>query len=205
MVRRLVDEQPARVALVAVPAAEVVRAVAGVEQPLEVHGGDLADDPLFEQALDLGVARGVAVVEGHAVVPARRLLGVDDLLALSGVDGHRLFADDVAAEFHGAAAVDVVGAVHAGDYHHVGLGDGDHLIEAVAREGRHVGVALAVDFEELAVVVLHAPRIDVADADELRAVAVGEAHRLDVHGSAIAGADQSVTGLSHGEFSLILW
>ena len=40
VVRRLVDEQPARVRLLPVPAAEVVGAVHRVERPLEVHDRD---------------------------------------------------------------------------------------------------------------------------------------------------------------------
>src|SRR5204863_484036 len=64
VVARLVDHQPAGVALVAVPAAEVVGAVAGVEEPLEVDGEDAADRAGLEQLLDSAVARGVAEVEG---------------------------------------------------------------------------------------------------------------------------------------------
>ena len=52
MVGHLVDEKAAAVGLVAVPAAEVVRAVHRVEHPLEGHGDDLADlatDELIEK------------------------------------------------------------------------------------------------------------------------------------------------------------
>ena len=50
------------------PAAEVVRAVAGVEQPLEVNAGDLADDTGLQHLLDLAVARRVTVVEGDGLL-----------------------------------------------------------------------------------------------------------------------------------------
>ena len=43
VVRGLVHQQPAAVALVAVPAPEVVGPVAGVQHPLEVHASHLAD------------------------------------------------------------------------------------------------------------------------------------------------------------------
>src|SRR5690606_23674239 len=61
----LVHEQPARALLVAVPAAEVVGAVRGVQQPLEVHRGDLADAARREELAQRAVARRVAVVERH--------------------------------------------------------------------------------------------------------------------------------------------
>ena len=43
MVGRLVDEEAAGIPLVGVPAAEVVGAVLGVEIPVEIDRGDLAD------------------------------------------------------------------------------------------------------------------------------------------------------------------
>ena len=94
MVSGLVHQQAARVGLVAVPPAEVVGAVAHVEQPLEVHRADLPD--LRQQLLDLLVHRVEAVVEGDRDPLAGAPLRLEDPLAARHVDGHRLLGDDVA-------------------------------------------------------------------------------------------------------------
>ena len=122
MVRGLVHHQAAGVLLVAMPAAEVVGAVAGVEQPVEVHREHLADDAGHEQVLDLGARRRVAVVEGDPHVRPVLLLRVDDALALLRVGGHRLLGDHVAAQLHRPADVVRRGGVLGGDDHAVRLG-----------------------------------------------------------------------------------
>ena len=70
--RGLVHQQAAGVVLVAVPAAEVVGAVARVEQPLEVDRADLADRAGAQQGVQLAVDRVVAVVEADGDRPPVR-------------------------------------------------------------------------------------------------------------------------------------
>ena len=82
------------------PAAEIVRAVARIEYPLEVDGEDLADRTGLQHFLYLARARGVAVVEGDGEVAARALPRVEDRLAFGGIYGHRLLSDHVAASLH---------------------------------------------------------------------------------------------------------
>ena len=203
MVGRLVHHQAAAVGLVAVPAAEVVRAVAGVEQPLEVDAGDLADDAGLEHLLDLAVARRIAVVEGDGQLAAGPLLGVDDLLALLDVDGHRFFTDDVAAEFHRAAGVLVVGAVHAGDDDHIGFGLGDHPVELVGLVGRHIGMIVTLFLEEHVVVVVHAALVAVAEPNQFGDILVGRGDRPDVHAGTTAGSNHGITFLTHLHVSFV--
>jgi len=188
-----VDHQAAGVVLVAVPAAEVVRAVAGVEQPFEMDAGDLADDSGVDDLFDLGVARSVTVVEGDGEVLAGALLGVDDLLAFISIDGHRLFADDVAAELHRAAGVFVMGAVHRGDDDRVGLAFGDHPVEILGRIGCDVGMVVAVLLEHDLVVEFHPLRVGVAESDQLGMVAELVQDGFDVHFRPAAGPDDAVT------------
>ncbi len=93
----LVYQQPARLVLAAVPAAEVVRAVDGVQRPLEVHGGDIADPAVRDGLPYRRVTGGVAVVEGDDELPGVALGGVGDPLAALGVDRQRLLHHHVAA------------------------------------------------------------------------------------------------------------
>ncbi len=175
MVRGLVHEQAARVALVPVPAPEVVGPVAGVQHPLEVHAGHRADGPVAHELAHLRAVGRVAVVERDAQLPARARDGVEDLLALHLVHGHRLLADDVAAQLHGAHDVAVVRAVDRGDDHRVGLRRPNHLVEALGREGRHGRRAVPGDG---AVGERHARGIHVAERDQLARLAVRPRDRL---------------------------
>ena len=97
MVARLVDEEAAGVPLLAVPAAEVVRAVLGVEHPREVDGGDLADRAVLDHLAQRAVARRVAVVEGDDDLAAGAVDGVLDGGGARPVDRERLLDDDVGA------------------------------------------------------------------------------------------------------------
>ena len=60
-----VHQETAAVALVAVPAPVVIRAVVGIQQPLKMHGKDLADGLLHHYFTDLGIVGRVPVVKGH--------------------------------------------------------------------------------------------------------------------------------------------
>ena len=102
-----VNHQSAGIPFVPVPAAEIIRTVVGVEKPFKVDAGDLAANTAVQQFFDPGVTRAVTVVECHSEFFAGTLLGVDDHLALFGIDGHRFFGNDIASEFHGAAGVDL--------------------------------------------------------------------------------------------------
>ena len=66
MVSGFVDYQPAGVFFLAVPAAEVVSAVAGVQPVFEVDVEDVADDALSDDLPHLCRAGRPSVVEGYA-------------------------------------------------------------------------------------------------------------------------------------------
>ena len=83
--------------LVGVPATEVVGAVHGIEVPVEVDRGDLADPPRGQQLADLPRGRREAVVERHVDPPPGPRLGVEDAPAVLGRRRHRLLGDDVDA------------------------------------------------------------------------------------------------------------
>ena len=139
VVARLVHQQAAGVLLLAVPAAEVVGAVHGVERPLEVHRGDLADLAGRDDLAQGGVPRGVPVVERHDDVPAGLGDRARDPSAARPVDGQRLLDDDVGPRGERPRhqlGVRVVGRGHDDDVD--GL-LGDHLLEAVGRVLRQPG------------------------------------------------------------------
>ena len=137
----LVHQQPAGVALVAMPAAEVVGPVAQVEQPLEVHREHLADGVGQEQLAHLGGVRRVAIVEGDPQLASGAVNRIQDLLALLRIDRHRLLGDGVAAQLHGAHDVAVMGTVDRGHDHRVGPGLRDHAVELLRRIGGDRGAA----------------------------------------------------------------
>ncbi len=96
MVSRFMHQQAAAVALLPVPAAEVVRAVFGVEQPLKMDGVDLANRTVHQQLAYLAVVRRVAVVKGYTHAAARLFDSVKDTQGALLINGHRLFSNDVA-------------------------------------------------------------------------------------------------------------
>lgn len=197
MVRRLVDEQSAAVAFVAVPAAEIVGAVRRVEQPLEMDARDVADRAGSDQLAHFGVVRRVAVVERHAQVPAGTLDGVENRLAFLLVDGHRLFGDDVAAEFHRADDVMVMRPVDGGDDDGVGFRLANHVVEPVRRIGRNGRMAVFGLKQSVRVVEPHG--IDVAKGDELSRVAEVAGEGAVEKLGAAAGADERVAFDRHAD------
>ena len=187
MVCGFVDKKSAGVVLVAVPAAEVVRTVARGKQPFEVDAGDLPDHTAFDDLLDFGIARRIAVVECNDHIFSGALLGVDDLLTLFRIDGHGFFGDDIAAELHGAADVFVVCAVHARDDDFVGFELRNHPVEIlrlVSRKRRN-----AEFFLETVVPVIHTGLIRVTEPDQLAGVLEIAAKRIQIHGTASAGSN----------------
>ena len=134
VVARLVHQQAARVGLVAVPAAEVVGAVAYVQQPLEVHRADLADLPRGQPPADLLVHRVEAVVESYRDGGGALPFGEQDPPGPVRVGGHRLFGDHVSAGGQRGHDVLVVGGVDGGHQHHVNA-----LLVAASRRTRWPG------------------------------------------------------------------
>ena len=189
MMGRLVDEQTAGLVLVAVPAAEIVGAVDAVEIPAEIDGGDLADDAGHQQVLHLGAMRRVAVVEGNRHRLAGLLLGVEDGAEARHVDGHRLFGDDVGAEFERPHDVFVVQVVGHGDDDRIRLLFADHAVECLRRVG---GDRLAGDLPGLAGGQLQPVRVRVAQADELIGVGVSGDQGVAKHQMARASSDDGV-------------
>ena len=86
----LMNHKTAAVSLISVPTAEVIRAVRGVKQPLEVNLSDLAYSVVHYKLTNLGVVRRIAVIEGNAKLFARSVNAVDYLLALVLINGHGL-------------------------------------------------------------------------------------------------------------------
>ena len=201
VVGRFVHEEAAAVALVAVPAAEVVGAVGGVEQPLEVDGGDGADGAGAEELVDFGVVGGVAVVERHADDVGGALDGRDDVKAPGGVDSHGLFGDDVAAELEGADDVEVVGAVDGGDDDLVGLGRFDHAVKVSCEECGHLGVPESL---EVGVGIVETGLVGIAQADDAGCSVVSRRDGTVVEVRTAAGPDDGVplSGVS-GQGSIV--
>ena len=165
VVRRLVHQEPAAVALVAVPPAEVIRAVARVEHPLEVHASHLADGAGLYDLEYLRVVRRVPVIESYAHVLPCSLDGRENLLAARRVDGHWLFCDDVAAQLHSPDDIDVMRAVNRCHNHFVRLGVSNHGIEIGGLVGRYFVMAQCFQF---GVGKIHACLVGVAEGDDAR-------------------------------------
>ena len=193
--RGLVDEQPARVRLLPVPAPEVVGAVHGVERPLEVHRGHGADLAVGDDLPQRGVARAVAVVERRDDLAP----GVGDRLADAphalGVDRERLLDDHVGAgvqRTHHEVGVREVGGGHD---HPVESLVADHALELVGRVAsrrrmpRGDDLAL-VDVEPAGVGV--APGDEPGDARNVLRAELRARQRTDVHARPAARADESV-------------
>ena len=158
-----VDEEGAAEAPLAVPAAEIGGAVVDVEVPVEIHRGDLADALLHQQFLHLLPLGRIAVVERDGDVFAREGLRVEDGLALDLVGGHGFLGDDIAPHLHPLDDKLVVRGVYRGDDDGVRLRLADHLLEVGERRALDADV-LFTEFQ--------APRVDVAQADELHLVGV---------------------------------
>ncbi len=180
VMRRLVDHEAAGDFLLAVPAAEIVRAVQRVQQPLEVHREHVADDAAHQQVLHLRARGRVAVVEQHAHVLLVALAGVEDALRLLGRGRQRLLGDAVAAGVERAHDVVIVIGIGAGDDHAIRLRLLDHLVEV----GRQVLLRLgAVGGDELRR-RLEAALVRVAHRDQLVVVLERLGDRGEVHARA---------------------
>ena len=124
-----VHQQAAAVALFTVPAAEVVRAVLGVEQPLKVNGSDVANHPLHQQFTHFAVVRRVAIVKGHAHGMPGLFDGIEDTQRAFFINGHRFFGDHIAARMQRTDDIVIVGTVHGGDDDDIRARFADHLFE----------------------------------------------------------------------------
>ena len=164
MVGGLVHQKSSTVVLVPVPAAEVVRAVLSIEQPLKmdrVHG---ADGVVGDQFPDFRIVRGVAVVERYTKMTASALYCVEDLLTPLLINSHGFLADDIAAKLHSSDNIDVVGAVDGCDDNNVRFGFGNHAVEVFGFVGRD---CLATERNNFLVGDIHAGLVGVAEGYEL--------------------------------------
>ncbi len=129
MVGRFVYQQATTVALFPVPAAEVVCAMFGVEQPLKVYRSNLANRALHQQLAHLAVVRGVSVVEGHPHAAAGLFDGIENAQGALFVDGHGFFGDYIASGVQRPNDVVVMGAIHGGHDDNIGTRFADHLFK----------------------------------------------------------------------------
>ena len=170
MVGRFVHQQAAAVAFFTVPATEVVRAVLGIEQPLKVNGGNVADRALHQQFTHLAVVRRIAVVKGHAHRVPGLFDGVQNAQRALLVDGHRFFGDHIAARVQRTDDVIIVGAVHGGDDDDIRPGFADHLFELRRFPG---GDRLGALFLQQRIGVVHSRLVGVAKGDHSGVITPG--------------------------------
>jgi len=193
----LVHEQAAGLVFFAMPAAEVVGAVAGIQHPGKVDVARAADRALHDQLAHGGCKRRVAVVECHAQRAAGPLDRVEDLAGLGVIGGHGLFGDGVAAQLHGAADVVVMRGVHGGDDDDVRPGFGYHAVEVAGVVG---GQGVRAALPDLAVVPVHARLAEVTERDQLIPPCEVAEDGVNVHSGAAAGTDEreAALGRRHG-------
>ena len=193
VVRCQVHEQPAAVALVTVPATEVVGTVPGVEQPLEVHGGDSAHGPVGDGPAHRGGKRRVAVVVGDPQRTSGPSDRVQDGLQPVLVDGQRLFADDVAPAVERADDVAVMGAVDRADDHRVGTLLGEHRLEAVRPVQRRLAASGLASHHPVG--VLHPGAVEITERHHLRAIGEVTRQRFVEEAAPPACPDQGISPL----------
>ena len=190
VVRRQVHQQPAAVAFVAVPAPEVVGAVPGIEQPLEVHGRDLPHRPLGDDSAHRGGERRIAVVVGDPHRTSGPFDGVDDRLQPVLVDRQRFFADDVAAPVQRTDDIAIMGSIDRADDQGVRTLLGEHRLEPVGCvQGRLAGAGIAPHH---AVGVLHASAVEVTERHHLCPVAEVAGQRLIEETAASARSNERI-------------
>ena len=195
VVRGLVDQQTAGIVLAAVPAAEVVRSMTGVQQPLKRDTGNRARNARFQHFLDLRVAGRITIVECDRDVLAGALLRVDDLLAFFRIHCHRLFRDDIAPHFHGFADVKMVRAVHTRHNNFVRLLLRDHLFKVrrlIHRRTGHVVLRFNAVRPEL-----HPRAVGITDRQQLAVFLEPVAQCIDIHAATTARADQNIFQFFH--------
>jgi hypothetical protein len=109
---------------------------------------------------------------------------------LGRVNGHRLFADGVAAKFHRTVDVEMVRRVHAGHDHHIGFGLSDHTVELVGVIGRE---RRRIEFVGDALVIpVHARLAEVTQPHHDGRFAILAADGVDIHFGATPSADKGV-------------
>lgn len=187
------NHESARVAFVAVPAAKIVGAVPGIEEPLEMDGLHFADGAFHDEFLHLAAGWGVAVVEAHAQAASGASDSIQDGAAFGFIGRHRFFGDDIATGFHRADDVFVVGAINGRDDDGVGFFLAEHQVEVSRRVfgDRFHAVAFLVG----SVVIGRARGVDIADRGEAGGGFVGLEEGFGEHEGAASGADDDVAML----------
>ncbi len=135
MMGGFVHQQPAAVALLSMPAPKIIRAVTGVQHPGEVHTQRLPDYALHEQFAQSGVSGRITVVESDAQRFSRSLDAFINGAQLLKINSHRLFGDDIAAQFHRPDNVLVMRAIYRRHNHDIWPGLGDHAVKIVGMIG----------------------------------------------------------------------
>src|SRR5260221_1140913 len=185
MMRRLVDEEAGGIFHLGMPAAEIIGAVAGIEIPVEIDRGDLADDAGAQQLLDPHGGRRIAVVERDVDATAGARLGIEDAAALLDRGRHRLFGDDVGAGLERRDDIVVVIAVARADDDEGGTGLAQHRGE--------IGIDRGGDADRIAH-ALGAQAIGIAKPDQLDPAAIAGDQPLAPHvEAAMTGPDQRGT------------
>ena len=195
MVGGFVDQQTAAVFLVAMPSAEIVRTVIGIQKPLEMNAGNLSDESASEDLLDPGIAGRVAVIECDGDIASGFLLCIKDLLTFFRINGHGFFRDDIASELHGTADILVMRAVNGCHNDFIRFDFGDHAIEFDSLVGRQR--CMTVMFCNVSVVKIHPVLIAVAKSAEFSRIGKIFHQRVDVHPGTLTGSDVHITNLTH--------
>lgn len=180
------DQQPAAVAFIALPAAKIIGAVLGIQQPFKMNREDLANSTGRQQLADFAVMRRVAIIESDASLPAGAPDSVQNNLALIFIDSHRFFADPIAAQYHRPHDIMMMGAIDRGDDYHIRPGLGNHAIELLRMIERHRRVSLCADES---VGVGHSDAVGIAERHLSRPGAEIRRDGVDIKSGASPGAD----------------
>lgn len=126
-------QQSTRVALVSMPATEIVGSMVGIQHPLKINRQHLANHPGHQQLLYLCAGRGISIIESDPHLAPGLLLSVNDALSPSRVDGQRFFGDYVAAQLHRPAYIMIMKGVLTKHDDRIWTILADHAIECFGR------------------------------------------------------------------------
>ena len=187
VMRRLVHEQPAGIAFLRMPAAEIVGAVAGVEQILHRHLANAPNGARGQDFADLRRTGRPAIVERDAHGAACLVHGAEDRRALFRGGRHGLFRDHIAAGAQRLDDVAIVFAVDRANHHRVRPRFPQHPTEIGRAINGHFGIT---ELRAQAFAMIgRAHQARVAEADDLGVGRELQWHGIEEHAHASAGAD----------------
>ena len=180
-----VHEQAAAIGFFTMPTPEIIRAVAGIQQPTEIDQQRTPDYTSLQQLSEARIGGRITIIEGNpqrfATAPQR----CEDSLQAVQRGGQRFFADDITAGFQRRDNVMMMPGINCSHDDGVGLPIRQHTREVVGMISRHSG-------RQLRAVPVHARLTEVTERDQLRLLRILADDSVDEHTRARTRADDGI-------------